>query len=556
MRMRVKLKNVLIVTSVLCFTPLLWLSLFAQNEHNQYEELLEKRFADLRDRLQYAESLNRQRENDLYVLRTQFNYLLEAVSHNNGTNNRSSMGGLPHNVNDYLRNLSGIGPGQDSIHLPSIFTYLPYLVGRPERMRPAYRLTQGRHGVSIVIGVPTIKRDKVTYLTQTLRSLVNELNPEEKDDCLIIVFIAEPWDTTFVERVAGEIREQFPEYLDSGLLEVIAPPSGFYPDLDHLKETFGDSKERIRWRTKQNLDYSFLMLYARSRGVYYVQLEDDVMAKPGYLSIMKSFAYQQKTDDWLLLEFSALGFIGKMFKSADIPLVVEFFLMFYAEKPIDWLLDHLLQVKVCSPEKDHKHCNRMKLQVRRRFKPSLFQHVGLTSSLKGKVQKLKDKDFGKQGLYRAHVNPAATLGSSLKTYQKYTLVKAYIGETFYWATSPSEGDVIDVKLNPPILLEKFLFRTGNTDHTDDRVYDGTIEVLPETPPDNPVHLPKLDFAPGEKQTKEEGYYILGVFDDQGICEGDVPEDLGKIAVLRIHFQSDSNHWLVISEIHVKERKQI
>lgn len=57
-------------------------------EHNQYEELLEKRFADLRDRLQYAESLNRQRENDLYVLRTQFNYLLEAVSHNNGTNNR------------------------------------------------------------------------------------------------------------------------------------------------------------------------------------------------------------------------------------------------------------------------------------------------------------------------------------------------------------------------------------------------------------------------------------------------------------------------------------
>ena len=43
---------------------------------------------------------------------------------------------------------------------------------------------------------------------------------------------------------------------------------------------------------------------------------------------------------------------GKMFKSADIPFVVEFFLMFHADKPIDWLLDHLLWVKVCNPEKD------------------------------------------------------------------------------------------------------------------------------------------------------------------------------------------------------------
>ena len=26
--------------------------------------------------------------------------------------------------------------------------------------------------------------------------------------------------------------------------------------------------------------------------------------------------------------------------------------MFHRDKPIDWLLDHLLWVKVCSPEKD------------------------------------------------------------------------------------------------------------------------------------------------------------------------------------------------------------
>lgn len=33
-------------------------------------------------------------------------------------------------------------------------------------------------------------------------------------------------------------------------------------------------------------------------------------------------------------------------------MIVDFFLMFHKDKPIDWLLDHILWVKVCNPEKD------------------------------------------------------------------------------------------------------------------------------------------------------------------------------------------------------------
>ena len=105
-----------------------------------------------------------------------------------------------------------------------------------------------------------------------------------------------------------------------------------------------------RWRTKQNLDYCFLMMYAQSKGIYYVQvstdallwlpfplpgpgwralpslcpslvlapfylattvqLEDDIIAKPNYLRTMKNFALQQPSEDWMILEFSQLGFIG------------------------------------------------------------------------------------------------------------------------------------------------------------------------------------------------------------------------------------------------------
>ena len=43
---------------------------------------------------------------------------------------------------------------------------------------------------------------------------------------------------------------------------------------------------------------------------------------------------------------------GKLFRSSDLPTIVEFFLMFHKDKPVDWLLDHILWVKVCNPDKD------------------------------------------------------------------------------------------------------------------------------------------------------------------------------------------------------------
>lgn len=39
---------------------------------------------------------------------------------------------------------------------------------------------------------------------------------------------------------------RFSTELNSGLLEVISPPAAYYPDLGALKETFGDSRERVK----------------------------------------------------------------------------------------------------------------------------------------------------------------------------------------------------------------------------------------------------------------------------------------------------------------------
>ena len=53
-----------------------------------------------------------------------------------------------------------------------------------------------------------------------------------------------------------------------------------------------------------------------------------------------------------------------MFKSLDLSLIVEFMLMFYKDKPIDWLLDHIMWVKVCNPEKDAVSSEVKRLVVR------------------------------------------------------------------------------------------------------------------------------------------------------------------------------------------------
>ena len=106
-------------------------------------------------------------------------------------------------------------------------------------------------------------------------------------------------------------------------------------DITHDVPTPGDDMERVTWRSKQALDFSFLMMYAKDRGTFYVQLEDDVLTKKGYITTMKKFGLSRIAEKkpWFVIDFCQLGFIGKMFKSVELPWLVNFFLMFYNDKP-------------------------------------------------------------------------------------------------------------------------------------------------------------------------------------------------------------------------------
>ncbi|KAK4288346.1 hypothetical protein Pmani_038619 [Petrolisthes manimaculis] len=530
-------RRVGVVFTAVLLTPAFVL-LFLTSPDLSGEQVLVSRVAELRERLHHAEMVNQERLHDVILLSQKFTSLIQPHM-NNGS--AAPYGSLSVEARELLSNMSRATP---DMHLPSIYSYLPHLLRYPDATAPAFKLSRGRQSATMVLGVPTVKRQVQSYLMTTLGNLIQSMTTEEMTQCLIVVFVAE-WDLDYVRQVASQIERKFPEHLESGLLEVISPPQSFYPDMNQLRQTLGDPMERVRWRTKQNLDFAFLMMYAQPKGTFYVQLEDDIQTKKGYIATMKNFALQKTAEkkNWFVLDFCQLGFIGKMFKCVELPYLVQFFIMFYNDKPVDWLLDYLIQTKICNLDKDPKHCKKAKDNVWIHYKPSIFQHVGTHSSLKGKVQKLKDKQFGKIQLYFPHENPPAVVETNIKPYKTYTLQRAYKGESYFWGLLPQQGDTLLLRFQPPVSLKGFLFRSGNVEHPSDRLYNTSVEV-------EPVRVPRT--LPSSLKRTKDGYVVVGEFDDMGVAEGTVDAaSLGVVKALRLSVHVESDNWAILSEIHIQ-----
>ncbi|RWS10779.1 Alpha-1:3-mannosyl-glycoprotein 4-beta-N-acetylglucosaminyltransferase B-like protein, partial [Dinothrombium tinctorium] len=423
----------------------------------------------------------------------------------------------------------------DLFYVPSLLTFLPHFANFRNPLKPALRIISknlspnGRTGVSIVMGLPTVKRPVENYLIVTLQGLLDNLGPEEREEAVIVLFIAE---------------QLFNDHIESGLLEVIAPPASYYPDLSNnsLKLTLGDPIERVRWRTKQNLDYAYLMMYCQQKGLFYVQLEDDIITKPNYVRLMKELALKQllQKKDWFILQFSSLGFIGKMIKSVDLPLFISIFIMFRDEQPVDWLLEYTAKMRYCGLDYDKAKCNKILSKHWLTARPPLFQHIGVHSSLKGKVQKLRERNFGKSSLFVAHKsNPPAVVSTSLKQYQSYSLQRAYKGETFFWAFNPTKNDYVQFNFTPPVVVNYYKFRSGNWEHMSDIFVNTTVEVLPVS-----------EKAPKSALKEPNGYFIVGEFLSLGAAQGNLTQ-WGKLQAMRLHCHTNSSNWVILSEILIE-----
>ncbi|XP_017774951.1 PREDICTED: alpha-1,3-mannosyl-glycoprotein 4-beta-N-acetylglucosaminyltransferase B [Nicrophorus vespilloides] len=540
-------RNCLLAIAFVVFVPFCIFVLFSVPDVSS-EQMLIQRLAELQVKLQYLDTMYRARQEDLQQLSLHIDQMAMPSSLDGNGTGAGSSSTLKPELRQMVRNMSGMNAAHGlnppvMLRLPSSFHFLPHLLDDPSSLRLAYLMSKGRTGVSVVLGIPTVRREKHTYLMETLQSLIDGMSMDERDDALLVIFVAET-DLEYVLQVAKEVELRFSSQVESGLIEVISPSLAYYPDLDKLRKTLGDSHERVKWRSKQNLDFAFLMSYCQPKGTFYVQLEDDILAKPYYISEMKKFALEKTAnkEPWFVLDFCQLGFIGKMFKSAELPWLIQFFQMFYNDKPVDWLLDDLIYTKICNTEKNKDFYKRDKAKMWIHYKPSLFQHIGTHSSLKGKVQKLKDKQFGKVALFFPHANPEAEIVSGIKSYKQYNLHRAYLGETFFWGLLPQPGDQLLFKFKSPTLVKRFFFRSGNAEHPSDKFYNTTVEVLP------------VDPYPGSSTANvtSDGYIVIGKFDGVGIATGNPDESIGKVSALRLYVHSESDNWAILSEIHIQD----
>ena len=91
------------------------------------------------------------------------------------------------------------------------------------------------------------------------------MKPSERKDVIIVIFVAD-LNESFLKKIVQDVQEKFPNEVRSGIIQVVAPDKSYYPkNLDNLPRLFGDKQDRVRWRSKQCLDYSYLYYYCKEK---------------------------------------------------------------------------------------------------------------------------------------------------------------------------------------------------------------------------------------------------------------------------------------------------
>lgn len=292
--------------------------------------------------------------------------------------------------------------------------------------------------VRLCVGFSTVSRKK-DYVLDTVGVMLglkedaekgSVITPAERAMVVTVAHLAD-FNTQWVQRISDKLQADYSGLVDEGQFHVIHAPEDRYPPLDFCPPfcSYKDEPKRVRWRSKQNIDYAFLMYYAAPLAPYYLQIEDDILFSVGWVSKIVDFIATQYpvgsvTKDntpWRMIDFSQLGFIGKAFQSNELTRLAQFLLLFYDQMPCDLLVGDWM-VSMTQGKRINYWSNH----------PSLFQHVGIFRSLGG-YQPLQEKKFGKL-LFN---NPPGT------AVWNFSIVPTYEGK-FAYISGGELGDRNDV----------------------------------------------------------------------------------------------------------------
>ncbi|KAM4723191.1 alpha-1,3-mannosyl-glycoprotein 4-beta-N-acetylglucosaminyltransferase C-like [Rhinophrynus dorsalis] len=419
------------------------------------------------------------------------------------------MGGEP-----YERRPQNFSVKRDALDMLDIPYY--YLLGAPPRQKRF-----------LSIGISSVKRKRENYLFTTIKSIFDHSSREELEDLVVVVFLANPGIRLNAD-TARELRANFDSDITAGRLVVISVSARNYPPLDGLKRNFNDAPDRVKFRSKQNVDYAFLVNFCANLSQYYLMLEDDVTCSKNFLtSIKDNLKYQPPS--WTTITFSSLGYIGKLYHSVDLPKLARFLLLFYDEMPCDWLLDLFFKSKA---QKDII-----------RVKPSLFQHIGLYSSFQNSYNKLKDADFVEVVEKFGDIPPASCYTNIQVHLQNDADYACVPGPRYFWGKDVNRDSYFTMVFHEPVNIKKMWIITGSFDHPSDVLKSGYAE------------LGQRKFVENNKKSCKEfkkiGDFVNGTFlvDNMDRAAGEM------IDCVRIRISASQEEWLIIQKMGIWVRKE-
>lgn len=392
--------------------------------------------------------------------------------------------------------------------------------------------------VDIVIGIPTVKRVTTDYLSSTLRHLVDYMNADDTKQCHIVVFTAD-FEQAQNDDTADFIKKEFAAELANGLIEVIKPDRSFYPKLYDLPLLWKDKPDRVKWRSKQCIDYALLFAYCRNLGRYYLQLEDDVSVSLNYFREIKNFIRERATSRWSNLQFGTSGFIGMMFKSSDLGRLALFVKMYFWIFPVDILFRHFNDIHLYGNNPSDI------------YRPPLFRHLGRESSLKGQTRKIEGGIQTSKALrankrrYTDSTNPNAFISTNIQVFESNTIDGPYktTNPGYFWGKAVKLNDFVVLKFMTELTLLRVVVESGSELLPNDLMAEGKLETAGTSASGN---------------CDQQGYKFLSSTVSNGKLDtGSVllPKvKCLKLTITKLNLDDKGNsRWLLIREIAVWSR---
>ncbi|XP_051059981.1 alpha-1,3-mannosyl-glycoprotein 4-beta-N-acetylglucosaminyltransferase-like protein MGAT4E [Phodopus roborovskii] len=314
----------------------------------------------------------------------------------------------------------------------------------------------------LTVGITSVSRQGQGGLLDTLASLYHAASVDEQRQITVLVLLAES-DNTWLRKTVLHISSLYSSQILTGQLLLIHAPSSAYPAVANNQKELS----LAQMYSKQNVDHAFLMSFATELSTYFLLIEDDVFCAPNFVTHIRSKVINRKPHAWVLLEFSNMGFLGKLFHSKDLPLLARFLLLFHQERPLEWLILHF---RTLLAQQNPIFC-----------RPFLFYHRLSHTTFENKTSSAQEN-----GPCGPDALPGAVF-TDMRLSGVHSPQEAYsLDESFFWTYNVSTGNYLTVIVNHPVNLERVQVRTGSIMDGKYILEKGQVEVgyHPEGMPPN------------------------------------------------------------------------